>query len=148
LYRRLFDFAPGCLLLADLKGMILEVNEAFCKSLGYIKQELVGKNIQIIVPEEDRINIEPNIKKIQIEFYTVQAVRNLKKDGNICWMELKETLITLPDGSEGILVFSTDITERKHIEDELKQRERSYRQIQELLRNVADIMPENIDRRL
>jgi PAS domain S-box-containing protein len=142
LYRRLFDFAPGCLLLADLKGMILEVNEAFCKSLGYIKQELVGKNIQIIVPEEDRINIEPNIKKIQIEFYTVQAVRNLKKDGNICWMELKETLITLPDGSEGILVFSTDITERKHIEDELKQRERSYRQIQELLRNVADIMPD------
>ncbi len=142
LYQLYFTLSPSCLLLENQNGIILEVNEAFCKSLGYLKEELIGQHIQIIVPPEDRNQVEPNIEKLRHEIKVVHSVRNLKKDGNFCWMELKETLITLPDGSEGILVVSNDITERKRIQDELKQSEHSYKQIQELLRNVADNMPD------
>jgi len=43
----------------------------------------------------------------------------MRKDGTYCEIALYETMIILPDGNQGILSVSNDITERKKIYQEL-----------------------------
>ncbi|NVN95588.1 MAG: PAS domain S-box protein [Bacteroidetes bacterium] len=129
-YQNLFDLSPNGLLLEDLNGIILDVNISFCKSLGYKKEELIGKNIQIIIPKEDTDKILPNIKKIISETAMFHTTRNLKKDGNLCWMELKEILVSLPNDDEGILVVSNDITEQIQMEANLRESEYFFKESQ------------------
>ena len=129
-YQNLFDLSPNGLLLEDLNGIILDVNISFCKSLGYKKEELIGKNIQIIIPKEDTDKILPNIKKIISETAMFHTTRNLKKDGNLCWMERKEILVSLPNDDEGILVVSNDITEQMQMEANLRESEYFFKESQ------------------
>jgi PAS domain S-box-containing protein len=51
-YRALFDLCPAGILLADSKGIIMEVNDALCRNFDYTREELLGKNVNILIPVE------------------------------------------------------------------------------------------------
>ena len=134
LYRTLFDLSPSGIMLEDSRGNILDVNEALCRSFGYTKGELIGKNVRILVPSDRNTEIENHIAEILSGKTLEHVVINLKKDGSTCNMELHEILITLPNGKKGILVIANDITERKRTENALRDSE-------EKLRQVIDLVP-------
>ena len=121
-YQTLFNSAPMGLMLENKKGKILEVNEVLCKESGYTKAELEGKSVleKLVLPEQYELAKE-NIKKLiqgkDLEF----DIKTLTKDGNMKYYTLKETNITLPDGSKGIISMHLDITERKKLENDLKE---------------------------
>lgn len=52
-YRALLEHAAEAVVIADLGGVILEVNAAAEQLLGYGRTELVGRNASVIHPEED-----------------------------------------------------------------------------------------------
>jgi PAS domain S-box-containing protein len=127
LYRTLFSLLPTGILFIDVNGNILEVNEAICQILGYTKEELVGKNVQIISFNQNLKSIELNIRKI-IESKRLQhLVKNIRKDGSICFLELIETVIQLENGKTGILSIAKDVTETKLAEDALFKTEEKLR---------------------
>ncbi|MBU1299910.1 MAG: PAS domain S-box protein [Bacteroidetes bacterium] len=115
-YRALFDLSPSGIVLEDVEGNIVDVNEAFCKSLGYSREELVGNNVRMVVPPEQIRNIESNIALLRSGKALQHVIEDVRKDGTRCLMELYETLISLPDGREGFLGVAHDITERKRAE--------------------------------
>jgi PAS domain S-box-containing protein len=119
-YRTIFDMSPSGVLLEDLEGNIVDFNPAFCKSVGYSREELEGANIRMLVPEGFRTEISDHINKIRHGTALLHTVKNVKKDGTPCWMELHETMVRLPDGRKGILVVSNDITERVNAEEQLR----------------------------
>ncbi len=119
-YRTLFNLSPSGIVLEDVEGNIVEVNEASCKSLGYSPEELVGKNVRMVASPEEIPHIEDHIALLRSGKTLQHVVENVRKDGTRCWMELYETLILLPDGREGFLIVTHDITDRKRAEEEIR----------------------------
>ncbi|PJA96151.1 MAG: hypothetical protein CO129_08010 [Ignavibacteriales bacterium CG_4_9_14_3_um_filter_34_10] len=130
-YRQLFTLSPSGILLEDLHGNILDMNDSFCYSVGYSREELLGKNINFLASSDLEPDIESNIQKLVSGKILEHSVRNLRKDGSVCWLELRESLIELPNGEKGIIVISNDITEKKEAEDALKSSEELFRTLAE-----------------
>lgn len=120
-YQNMFLNSPGALLLEDLEGNIIDLNPAFCKMFGYTRDELLGKNVRTFVPADEQNIVSENISKILNGDSYDHVVRNLKKDGSFCWVELSESRIKLSDGRDGILSLGNDITDRKLAEVQLEK---------------------------
>jgi PAS domain S-box-containing protein len=126
-YRKLFDYSPSGILLIDSNGIILDSNETFTKLMGYSYMELIGMDVRRLVPSDIQNEVSGNISKLMSDENFNHEVVNIKKDGSICRLELRETKIKLPDGSNGILCLSNDVTSRKKAEKALKESEESLR---------------------
>ncbi len=127
LYRTLFDFSPSGLMLQDAHGIIVNVNEALANVVGYTSDELIGKNIDILVPNKYKESIETHREQILSGNVLEHQVTNIKKDGTLVTVELREKKITLPDGQDGILVVAIDVTGRLKNDQERKTQ---YEQLQ------------------
>ena len=128
-YRTLFNVSPSGIVLMDLNGEIIDVNESFCRSVLYERDELIGKNILFLVPEENIGNVPVHIQELEQGRILKHVVKNIKKDGTLCDMELMESLVTLPDGRRGILSAANDITVRRKTENELRHSYEQYRML-------------------
>jgi len=103
----------------DLKGYITHVSEAFCKISGYNKDELIGKNHNIIrhkdMPKEAFEYLWSELKQkheVKLE------VKNRKKDGSYYWVEAEfEPLYDKFNNHIGYSAIREDITSNKDIED-------------------------------
>ncbi len=118
-FRIMFESSPAGIILIDEKGTIIEVNSAFCETLGYSREELLSNNIRIFSSPVRDEEINSNIAKILSGATMKNEVTNFKKDGTACIISLYETRFILPDGKPGILSVSNDITEKKKANMEL-----------------------------
>jgi len=134
-YRTLFDLSPSGIMVMDTEGNILEANKASSESNGYSQEELIGKNIRMIAHPDSVKEIENNIKSILSGTNLKHTVKNLKKDGSKCYIELNETKYPLENGKDGILVITSDITAKVKAEKKLRASE-------ERLRTLINAMPD------
>jgi PAS domain S-box-containing protein len=118
-FRVIFELSPAGIILIDPSGSIIEVNTAFCDTLGYTREELITKNIRMFASPESSDEIDRNIEKILKGITLKHEVKNLRKDGTACDIALYETMILFSDGNPGILSVSNDITEKKKVLREL-----------------------------
>ena len=128
-YRALFDLMPGSVVLLDVKGFIRDANPYFCRAMGYTREELVGNHVTRFSRESADI-IESNIRRMISGEILQHKVTNVQKDGNLRVYELRETAVTLPDGSMNILAVSNDVTDRLHTEQARLDLERRLSQAQ------------------
>jgi PAS domain S-box-containing protein len=118
-FRVIFELSPAGIILIDKNGSIIEVNSAFCETLGYSREEVIGNNIRLFAAPENSGEIEQNIQNILSGKTLKHEVNNFRKDGTTCVVSIYETMILLPDGEPGILTVSNDITEKKKAQIEL-----------------------------
>lgn len=130
-YKLLFELSPSGILLADEVGNITDVNSTACINLGYSREELLEMNFRQLVPAEHAGAVEQNISRLSTGRVLHSEVTNIRKDGTRCIVELKETRIPLGNDKFGILVVSTDITDRRNAERELVDSEEKYRVVVE-----------------
>ncbi len=108
---------PESVCTMDLNWNILSWNDGAEKMLGYKKEEILGKPITIIIPEElAQKELEHCINILNEEgfFKDYESVR-LTKDGRIIPVEI--TGVALRDEKQNITVYASimkDITERKN----------------------------------
>lgn len=121
LYKSLFELSPVGIILEDSEGNILNVNDAVSLSSGYSKQEMIGMNVKKLAPEKHGNLVESNITKLLQGEVLFHEVENIRKDGSVNYMELREKKIILPDGKTGILVFANDVTTRRLAEESVKK---------------------------
>ena len=137
-YRALFDLSPSGIIVEDTNGNIIEVNDAYCKTTGYTREELIGKNIKIMVDQEQLSRINNNIIEILSGKILTHEVINIHKDGSCRNLELRETVIRLMNGRMGILSVSNDITERKRVFEELQKSRQEYRSLSAHLQKIRE----------
>ncbi|TAK65487.1 MAG: PAS domain S-box protein, partial [Bacteroidetes bacterium] len=120
-YKTLFEFSPTGLMLQDAKGTIVNVNNALASITGYSADELIGKKVTMLAAPDERPDIPGHIKDILSGKVLEHQVKNIRKDGTEVIVELRERKISLPDGSDGVLVVAHDVTARLREEQERKE---------------------------
>lgn len=127
-YRALFDSSQSSISIIDKNGIVMEVNDYYLKMTGYDREEIIGKNINILSCEDDDAKIKSDIFKILSGEKLLQEVVSKKKNGEYLHLLLNETSIQLLDGEEAILSIATDITQLKNTEAELRKLSRAVEQ--------------------
>ncbi len=124
-FKTIFDQAAiGIANIDNLTGNFIEINEQFCKLLGYSQKEMKERNFQSITHPEDLDNDLSNFKNIKkgiIQEYSMEK-RYFTKTGKIIWVNLSvsplSTTNTNPNSSIAIV---EDITHKKETEQLIKQ---------------------------
>ena len=123
------NIAGVMLVVIDADETIALMNMKGCKSLGYDKGELIGRNwIDTLVPQRMKDEIRGVFRELMagnmepVEFYENPL---LTKDGEERLIAFHNTAIRDPLGQiVGVLFSAEDITERKRMEEELLRTQR------------------------
>lgn len=128
--------------LADLTGSLTFVNPAFLKMWGYLSAaEILERNST----EFWQSNIEAAdvLVVLQQQGHWRGELLGKRQDGSQFVAEVSASLVLDEAGQPlSLLGVFEDITERKRIEDSLRESEKKYRQLSSLLRLMADTMPD------
>ena len=114
--------SPVIILIANLNGNIEYVNPAFYASTGYQLNEVLGQNTRILKSGKTSTSVYTDL------WDTITAGNdwhgewiNKKKNGELYWENVSVTPIRDNSGKiTNYLAIKQDITQRKHIEDEIR----------------------------
>jgi PAS domain S-box-containing protein len=130
--RAILASSPDAIMVNDLKGTVVDCNEAALRLGGYSsKEDVVGRNALEFVSEKDRIASLESLKKIS-ELGTMRNVEYtaLKKNGETYIAEISGSILKNSVGNPtGFVSVIRDITERKKAEHILQESEERFRAI-------------------
>ncbi|WP_068830723.1 PAS domain S-box protein [Pseudomonas sp. BMS12] len=131
--RAILETAVDGIVIINERGIIEGLNAAAERLYGYSRSELVGRNIDLTVPEsyrQGRTGYMANLLR-QGESDIIggsREVEALRKDGTLVPVRLAIGLARLPERTLYV-GFITDISERKAMEQALHEREQQYRSL-------------------
>lgn len=109
-----------CVSITDMNDNIVFVNESFCNTYGYTKEELIGKHLEILRSPNNPPGLTDNILPSTIHSEWKGELLNIRKDGTEFPIYLSTTTIKDKEGNPiGLIGVASDITERKQKEVEL-----------------------------
>ena len=124
-YRDLFEKASDLIATVDLDGRVTAVNEAFLLATGYTREELLGIRLEDLIPAESRAALEwARAEKLAGAADTVYEHELLAKDGTRIQLEVASRLIFEDGRPVGTEAICRDISERKQLEEQLRQAQR------------------------
>ena len=135
-YRTIIENIQDGYLEVDLAGNFTFVNDAECVNLGYTKEELAGMNNRQYADEENEKKMFQAFSRV---YKTGEPIKELdleviRKDGTKAFNEISVSLIRDSEGKPiGFRGISRDVTERKRMEEALREREERYRTLLETM---------------
>ena len=132
--RQVVDTDPNMIFVRDAGGKFLLANRAMATLHGMETQELAGRNVAELFPDEEQLNVilrtdgEVIEKRSPIEF-----VEHHFLGGKSRWFRITKVPMEQPDGSVHVLGIAVDITESKLAAEKLLQ---SAMEIEDLYDNA------------
>ncbi|MGA7224591.1 MAG: PAS domain S-box protein [Candidatus Acidiferrales bacterium] len=143
MFRNLLESAPDAMVIVNQGGLIQLVNAQAEKLFGYSREELVGKSVEILVPNRFQgshrdlrhgYERSPRHRSIDagLELY------GRRKDGSEFPAEISLRPLETPDG---ILISSAirDVTQRKQISERIRLQEVRFRLLIDAVKDYAII---------
>ncbi|MCI0615763.1 PAS domain S-box protein, partial [bacterium] len=126
-FRNVLEMAPDGMMVVDSNG-IIQLANAQCEELfGYTRSELIGKPVEILVPD----HIRGHHPALRAEFHQSPKTRSmgtgrelsaLRKDGSLFPVEIGLSPVPAHEGeSDQVAVSIRDVTEQKLAEAALRQ---------------------------
>jgi PAS domain S-box-containing protein len=116
----IFDHANDAILVHDLVGNLLRVNQIACQRLGYTRDELLQIPLTQLQSPEIAVLYPDRIKELEQKGHLVLESSHRRKDGTFMPVEVNARLIQY-GGAPAALSIVRDITERKSTEQELRR---------------------------
>ncbi len=136
-YADLYDFAPAGYFTFDRRGLIKEVNLAGAVMLGHERRFLLGKPVVSFIEPVDRTIFRDHLREVfEIQTPVSCEITLVKKNGIQFNSQWNSIFNAGNDGGPDLCRTTvSDVTERKRVEDKLKESEKKYRS---LFENMLD----------
>jgi|GEM_PF-3565969 len=132
-YRELFENSLDAIVITNLNGEILKVNEGFERMTGFSREEVIGKHYSILLPENSaKIIFEKyneafrrgmDIYTLEFEFFTKSGEKRAA-EGSVSLVRRRGEVVAFQGNFR-------DVTEKKAIEERLKESEELFRKLAE-----------------
>ncbi|MGJ3524169.1 sensor domain-containing diguanylate cyclase [Nitratidesulfovibrio sp. D1] len=130
LFRGIFSTASVGIVLLDRFGLLVRVNDACARMLGYATEEMRGQHFSRFMHEEETplaATILANLLARTQDASRLQH-RLRHKDGGYLWTDISASPLVGPDGEvESALAIITDINEQRAAQQAQEDSERRYR---------------------
>jgi PAS domain S-box-containing protein len=127
IYTRLINTIPDIIIRMDLDGKILFVNDNALRFSGYLREEILGRNMINFIAFEDRNRAIQNTFLMMERRLGPQEYRLIMKDGREIPFEVNGDVLRNEDGTPfGLVNVCRDISERKQVEEALRTSENRY----------------------
>jgi len=126
-YRSLIEQASDGIVITDLEGNILEVNNSIAVLCGYTIEEMQGKHLYDFIPRDEMKTNPLRFKELMEGKSLLYERKLLKRDGTLVDIEVNSKMAS----SQTLIGFIRDISERKKHEAALQYQA-------SLLQNVSD----------
>jgi PAS domain S-box-containing protein len=142
-YRTLQRSASDIVMLVDRNtGKLIEVNRKCCETLGYDEDELKAKSYFDLFPHEEQLQARRDfINILSQKSKTFVDRRLIRRDGEILFVDVSATLITIKDDSI-IQVVVHDISQRKMLEQQIIMQNMNLQEANRKLREVDQMKSE------
>src|ERR1035437_6381480 len=140
LFEQLFELSPDAVVVTDLEDRITNVNAAVQRTFGYTREELVGKPVEILIPEQFRsahpnhlqaYNAQPSVRPMGVGL----DLYGLRKDGTQFPADVMLSHVETAEDRVIVCVIR-DISERKKAEEALRHSEHQLRALFEFSPNA------------
>ncbi len=144
-FRVISDRAVHGMIIADLKGSIVYLNDYFARIHGYTANELIGKHISIFHDPKKIKSISKVIKRLLDEgMFSSIEVWHIHRNGNEFPMIMSGVVIPDENGNpEYMAATAIDITDLKQTEEALREKEEWNKEIFEGSRDAIFIVDTN-----
>jgi len=129
-FRNYFEKAPFGVFITDAKGICREVNENACTTTGFTKAELIGMDLFRLFPVTNKVKAFNHFKRIVVDGQASSEYEYITKNGKVRFWRISAVKLN----EDTMLCFTEDITEKKAMEVESKNRE-------EMLQNIIETLP-------
>lgn len=132
LLNTMLDNNPALIYMLDTEGKFIFVNRQVEKLFGKKRHEINGKTREFIMPKElaDK-HFSNDLKVMEKGIALVFEEENFESDGVHYYLTTKFPLRDNLNNIYGVSGISTDITERRQIEEKIKESESKFRKIYE-----------------
>jgi diguanylate cyclase (GGDEF)-like protein/PAS domain S-box-containing protein len=124
MFRGIFEQAAVGVVLLDVAGDWLEINQLFCDIVGYTQQELQKiRYRQLLAPEgmAQALALREKLARGEIDNYQAERCY-IRKDGARIWVDITASLVRDDRGApERQIIVVQDISERKTAEAEIER---------------------------
>ncbi|MFZ7111743.1 MAG: PAS domain S-box protein [Desulfatiglandales bacterium] len=135
-YKTICDRAGYGVVIRDLRGHLVYVNDAFARMHGYTSAELVGQHYAIMHTPEQVKHVDSLEKTRRLEGGFIAEIGHKRKDGTIFPTLMNGTMLVDEQGNH---IYNTataiDITELKRVEAELR---RQIQRVERILETAMD----------
>jgi PAS domain S-box-containing protein len=153
-FNYMIKYANDVIILSDLEGNIIEVNEKAVSMYGYTESEFIDLHISKLRTPETRYLYDLAIEEIGKIGAKVIEAEHMKKDGSVFYIENSVRVIEI-DGAKYFQSIIRDITERKETERKIIESESELRALFTSMKDVilvldckgriVKIAPSNVD---
>ena len=119
-FRTLVDQAPDGIFIADHQGRYQDVNRVGCMMLGYSREEILGMSMVDIIASEEQPRIVDEVGRLRLGTPVSSEWRFKRKDGSTFYGEVNGLVLS----DSRLLGFLRDVTQRRHVENELSSSKR------------------------
>ena len=129
------DHAADTMVCVDHEARFIDVNDAFCRSVGYSREQLLSMTVHDIDPDYT-VEIWPEFwKKLKQSGSLTFESCHRTKEGKVFPVEIIANFFEY-NGKEYHCSFARDITERKRVEEALRESEARYRIITDCVDDI------------
>ncbi len=149
-FSKAFHASPDSIAISRLSdGTFIDVNRGFTEINGYSREEVVGRSsmpddLEIWVHAPERA-AWTRILEEKGEVTAFEAASR-RKDGSVGWVLLSARIIEI-DGEKCVLTIARDVTDRKRMEEALRDSEARYREIFENTSDGIFVVEVTLDQR-
>lgn len=126
--RTIIESSPNGIAIIDEKGRCEFGNDSVFRIIGWPKEDIIGNHFMKVIPEDTKDFMLKKWEEIQKVIEKPYETKIITKKGEIRYIQVSHAITEMNGNRKYVVIFS-DVTEKKKIEQRLKQ---SYEKLEEM----------------